>query len=115
LKTVTASPKETGSSLIRVEVVYALPQRQTIVTLDVRPGCTATQAVALSGIEKNISGLDRESLELGIFSRPLNGKDLALPHEYELKDGDRIEIYRPLLVDPKQARLERARKNQTGK
>lgn len=100
---------------IRVEVAYALPSRQEIISLDVRSGCTAREAVALSGIDRLFPGLDLAHLDLGIFSRPLNGQALPLPDAYVLEAGDRVEIYRPLRKDPKQARLERARKTQKDK
>ena len=50
---------------------------------------------------------------MGIFSQPLNGKVLPEPSDYILQSGDRIEIYRPLLIDPKQARLNRAKNKET--
>jgi len=46
---------------------------------------------------------------MGIFSRPLDGKGRPLPAEYVMSAGDRVEIYRPLLIDPKAARLDRAK------
>jgi len=95
---------------INIEVAFALPQRQEIRELVVEQGCTASEAVAKSGIlEKYASFLSPDSEPaMGIFSRPLNGVELPLPADYVLQENDRVEIYRPLEKDPKQARLERA-------
>jgi putative ubiquitin-RnfH superfamily antitoxin RatB of RatAB toxin-antitoxin module len=99
------------SQLIRVEVVFALPDKQSIISLSVERGCTAKQAMELSGFRKNFPGKDFDTLSMGIFSRPLNGIELPLPEEYVLEENDRVEIYRPLARDPKQTRLDRAKKN----
>ena len=97
-----------ASCLIRVEVAYALPERQRIIALDVPQGCTAFDAVLKSGITVEFPDIDPGHAEMGIFSHNLDGKTLPLPMQYQLKAGDRVEIYRPLLLDPKQARLLRA-------
>jgi putative ubiquitin-RnfH superfamily antitoxin RatB of RatAB toxin-antitoxin module len=99
---------ETAPQLITVEVAYALPERQRIIALCVKPGCTAYEAVLQSGILKEFPDIDPEQSDMGIFSHNLDGKSLPLPKEYQLKPKDRVEIYRPLLLDPKQARLLRA-------
>ncbi len=99
---------DSALQLITVEVAYALPERQRIVALEVKPGCTAYEAVLQSGILKEFPEIDPEQADMGIFSHNLDGKSLPLPKEYQLKPGDRVEIYRPLLLDPKQARLLRA-------
>ena len=101
-----------GQDEIKVEVAFALPERQEIIALTVAPGCTALDAVELSGIKLKFPALDSDSLALGVFSRPLNGVVLPLPGEYVLEEGDRVEIYRPLLHDPKHARIERVRNEQ---
>src|SRR5690349_17936408 len=85
--------------LISVEVAYALPERQRIVVLEVRQGCTAYEAVLQSGILKEFPEIDPEQVDMGIFSHNLDGKSLPLPKEYRLKPKDRVEIYRPLLLD----------------
>lgn len=100
----------TTDSLINVEVAYALPERQCIKALQVRQGCTALEAVRQSGIAQEFAGIDVETAAMGIFSRNLDGHGLPLPSQYQLKAGDRVEIYRPLLVDPKTARQLRAAK-----
>lgn len=93
-----------------VEVAYALPQRQRIISLQVPAGCTAYEAVLRSGIVREFPELDPETADMGIFARNLDGKVLPLPKEYRLKPRDRVEIYRPLLADPKAARQARAAK-----
>ena len=83
---------------MKVEVVYARPRSARSVRLDLPAGATLRDALAASGFE-----LDREKQAFGIF-----GKRTALGHP--LTEGDRVEIYRPLAVDPKEARRLRARK-----
>lgn len=96
--------------MITVEVAYALPERQEIIALDVEKGCTALEAVRLSGIIENFPEINLEALEMGVFSKHLDGKALPLPEVYQLQARDRVEIYRPLLLDPKEARALRAQK-----
>ena len=96
---------------IAVEVAYATPEKQKIIELLVPEGTTARQAVEQSGIDREFPDIDLNS-PMGIFSRPLDGKDLPLPEDYVLSARDRVEIYRPLIIDPKQARLARAKKKQ---
>lgn len=96
--------------LLTVEVAYALPDRQLIKTLQVASGCSALEAVRQSGIALDFPGIDIDVADMGIFSKALDGKTLPLPQHYMLRSGDRIEIYRPLLADPKVARLQRAAK-----
>lgn len=96
--------------MIVVEVAYALAERQKIVTLEVEEGCTALEAVKRSKIAEAFSEIDLESAKMGVFSKHLDGKMLPLPNEYQLKAQDRVEIYRPLLLDPKAARALRAKK-----
>lgn len=95
---------------IEVEVAYALPERQTIIAMTVTPGTTALEAVHRSGILTQFPDIDPASLAIGIFSRPLDGSVNPSPQEYILQPRDRVEIYRPLLIDPKEARLARAAK-----
>ncbi len=97
---------DTGT--IRVEVAYALPERQCIVVLNVPHGTTAFEAVIKSGITAEFPDIDPDNADMGIFSHNLDGKSLPLPRDYRLQAGDRVEIYRPLLLDPKEARLLRA-------
>ncbi|HBO4613082.1 TPA: RnfH family protein [Pseudomonas aeruginosa] len=88
---------------IAVEVVYALPERQALLRLSVPAGTSAREAVLLSGIAEAFPGLDVQGCPLGIF-----GKLLARPEERVLEAGERVEIYRPLIADPKEVRKQRA-------
>ena len=96
--------------LIPVEVAYATPDKQTLLSLQVPEGTTALEAVRQSGIADQYSAIKLDQDPMGIFSNLLNGKDWPLPAEYALQPNDRVEIYRPLQIDPKQARMARARK-----
>ncbi|WOJ96571.1 RnfH family protein [Congregibacter brevis] len=88
--------------VISIEVVYALPERQSIIKLSVPEGTTAFAAAQQSGIEKQFDDLTLgEDTRLGVFGH------LAAQTQV-LRDGDRVEIYRPLLADPKEVRKERA-------
>lgn len=86
---------------MRVEVVYALPGGAEVVVLDLPEGSSVGQALAASGIDARHRGIDLT--RLGVFGRRV-GPDSRLA------DGDRLEIYRPLAVDPKEARRRRARR-----
>ncbi|EPK5777023.1 RnfH family protein [Pseudomonas aeruginosa] len=88
---------------IAVEVVYALPERQALLRLSVPAGTSAREAVLASGIAEAFPGLDVQGCPLGIF-----GKLLARPEERVLEAGERVEIYRPLIADPKEVRKQRA-------
>lgn len=96
--------------MIAVEVAYALPDKQKIVELLVKPGTTALQAVKQSGIDKEFPEIDVEAAKMGIFGQALGTKGLKKAHEHELQAGDRVEIYRPLISDPKEVRRKRAEK-----
>ncbi len=86
---------------LTVEVVYALPQKQQLIQLQLAFGATAKDAVVQSGISRIFPEIDIEALTLGIYSQHIET-------DYELKEGDRVEIYRPLLADPKEVRKRRA-------
>ena len=103
------------SNEFQVEVVYASPTKQRLVTLTVEQGTTAVEAVRLSNIVKDFPEIEIDNLDLGIFSQPLDGKWRPLPHEYSVQNLDRIEIYRPLTIDPMQARLARAEEKRLAK
>ncbi|WP_298449282.1 RnfH family protein [uncultured Marinobacter sp.] len=91
--------------MLRVEVAYARPDRQEIISVQVPDGATAVDAARLSGIAAIFPEIDVDSINMGIF-----GKVIKKPSDHELRDGDRVELYRPLQIDPKQARLNRAKK-----
>ena len=94
-----------AKGVIRVEVVYALAGRQQLLCLDVPAGISAREAVLRSGMVEHFPELDLAGCPLGIF-----GKALPNPDERMLEDGDRVEIYRPLIADPKEVRKQRAAK-----
>ena len=94
--------------LITVEVAYALPHRQQLLALKVAPGTTAYEAVRQSGIVQQFP--EMENVKMGIFGQALGTKGLNPPKTYVLEAGDRVEIYRPLTVDPKEIRKRRAAK-----
>ena len=93
---------------MEVEVVYALPDKQTVVTLAVPSGTTLMQAVVRSGILATYPEIDSATMTVGIFGRRAG-------FETVLKERDRIEIYRPLAADPKRARIKRARRSLLGR
>lgn len=88
------------SDMITVEVAYARPERQLIQALEVAPGTTAEQAIAQSGILDVFPEIDLAKNKIGIFGK-LTKKDAIL------KAGDRVEVYRPLIADPKEVRRKR--------
>jgi len=91
------------SETIDVEVAYALPDKQSIVPLTVPEGTTALAAAQQSGLDEQYEGLSLEDAKLGIFGK-------AVAHTQVLRAGDRVEIYRPLIADPKEVRKARAAK-----
>ncbi len=88
---------------IRVEVCHALPDRQWLITVDLPAGSTLAEAIRRSGLTRELPGLDLHRDAVGLF-----GERATL--DTVLRDGDRVEIYRPLLVDPKEIRRRRALK-----
>lgn len=101
---------ETQQQTILVEVAYALPERQKIIELTVPVGTTALQAVQQSGIVEAFPAIDLATAKMGIFSQVLGNRGLPSAAEYALQSRDRVEIYRPLIIDPKEARRRRAEK-----
>ncbi|AYC31634.1 RnfH family protein [Pseudomonas cavernae] len=90
---------------IAVEVVYALADKQVLMRLSLPYGTTVRQAAERSGLDAHFPGLDLRGCPLGIF-----GKAVARPEERVLEEGERVEIYRPLIADPKEVRKQRAAK-----
>lgn len=91
------------ADLLHVEVCYAVPLREMFRDLTVEQGTTIEQAIARSGILNAVPGIDLARQPVGIF-----GKKRAL--DTVLREGDRIEIYRALVADPKTARRRRSAK-----
>ncbi len=92
-----------GSDRLSVEVVFAAPDRQMLVTLQLPANATVRQAALQSGLQAYFPELNLAEAPLGLF-----GKVVASPDTQPLEEGDRVEIYRPLLADPKEARKRRA-------
>lgn len=90
--------------LLNVEVVYALPDRQKLIALRVAEGTTMFDAALQSGIAGFFPELDLDRAAMGVFA-----KVEANPKTRVLAEGERVEIYRPLIIDPKDNRKERAR------
>lgn len=86
---------------IQVEICYALRDRQWLLRLSVPVGATLEQAIALSALSEQIPELIVDPKRVGIFSK-------IKPMSTILQQGDRVEIYRPLLADPKESRRRRA-------
>jgi uncharacterized protein len=87
--------------MINVEVIYALVDQQKTVRLQVEEGCTVKEAIEKSGLLSDFHEIDLSKNKLGIWNK------LAKP-DAVLRDRDRIEIYRPLIADPKEVRKQRA-------
>ncbi|MFB0713565.1 RnfH family protein [Buttiauxella noackiae] len=88
---------------IKVEVVYALPEKQYLLKVRLAQDSTVEQAIAASGILELRTDIDLAKNKVGVFSRPVKLTDTV-------NDGDRVEIYRPLIADPKELRRQRAEK-----
>ena len=89
--------------LLEVEVAYALLERQFLKAIKLERGATVREAIVASGVLSEFPQIDLESASVGIFSKRIT---LDTP----LSDGDRVEIYRPLLVSPTEARRLRAQR-----
>lgn len=87
--------------MINVEIVYALKDRQKVVRLNVEAGCTVQKAIERSGLLQEFPEIDLAANKVGIWNK-------LAKLDVELRDHDRIEIYRPLIADPKEVRKRRA-------
>ena len=87
--------------MIHIIVAYATPTKQVEIPVEVEENCTVALAIQRSGVLQQFPDINLAQATVGIYS-----KRVAL--DAGLRDGDRIEIYRPLKIDPKQARLLRA-------
>jgi uncharacterized protein len=86
---------------ITVEVAYALPKQQLIIPIKVQNGCSAEDAVKMSGILQKFPEIDLTKNQLGVFGK-------VTKNDTPLRHLDRVEIYRPLIADPKAVRRQRA-------
>jgi len=91
------------SNMICIEVVYGLPDRQSLLEVSVELGTSAETAIMASGILKMYPEIDLSTNKIGIWNRTVKLTEA-------LKPNDRIEIYRPLIADPKEVRKRRAEK-----
>ncbi len=88
---------------MHIEVVLAMPEKQELIMLDLAADATVADAIAQSGIVAKFDGFELDEAKVGIF-----GQKVSMAQT--LRDGDRVEIYRPLLADPKEVRRQRALK-----
>ena len=86
---------------INIEVSWGDTKKQILLALEVKAGTTLLEAIELSGIREQIPEIEIDAAHLGIFSR-------KKPPDFVLREGDRVEIYRPLVADPKEIRRKRA-------
>ena len=86
---------------LRIELIYALPEKQQLVSLQLPAGSTVREAIDASGLLQKHPEIDLARNKIGIFGK-LTKPDAAL------RDQDRVEIYRPLIADPKEVRKQRA-------
>lgn len=87
---------------IDIEVAYALPDKQLILYLSIDEDVTPREALKLSELKDHFSDLDLDTIDIGVFGK-------AIKNNYKLQQGDRIELYRPLIADPKEVRKKRAK------
>lgn len=92
-----------AEKLITIEVAYAKPEQQVIISLEMPEDTTVEQTIKASGILEQFPEIDTSDLKVGIFGNVCKLERL-------IREGDRIEVYRPLIHDPKDARRERASK-----
>ena len=90
-----------SANRIHVEVVYALPDRQSLLKVNVPEGSTVDAAIQASGVLEAFPEIDLARNKVGIFSK-------LVKLDEPVRDRDRIEIYRPLIADPKEVRRKRA-------
>jgi len=91
-------------NLLRVEVVYALPDQQVLTLLEVEEGASVREAIESSGILRQFPEIELVQGRVGIFGKPVDPNSL-------LRDGDRVEIYRSLEADPKETRRRRVKRS----
>lgn len=91
---------DSPAGTIAVEVAFAEPHRQFLRRVELPAGATVGDAIRASGVEREC-GIEASALDAGIWSKPAS-------RDATLREGDRVELYRPLRVDPKEARRRRA-------
>lgn len=90
-----------GEGAMAIEVVYALPETQAVISMEVPEGTTVAEAIARSGLAERFPHAALEVRPVGLHGR-------IVSRDTPVCEGDRVEIYRPLAADPKQARRQRA-------
>jgi len=89
------------SVTIQVEVVFALPDRQLLLTISLVKGATVADAIRMSGLGDSFPDARLDELQVGVWGRPVD-------RTHQLQSGDRVEIYRSLEIDPREARRQLA-------
>ena len=82
---------------ITVELVLGVPDRQELVAVELEAGATVTDVVAASDIQRHFPELSVADLAIGVWGR-------EVPRNHVVREGDRVELYRPLAIDPREAR-----------
>lgn len=95
--------EESSPQNIRVEVVLAMPERQELVELELAAGSTVAEAITRSKIVERFEGFELDLEKVGVFGKKTSPDEV-------LREGDRVELYRPLIADPKEVRRQRAKK-----
>ena len=95
-----------GDKKIRIEVAYATPEKQLILVVEIDASTSPREALKISEIKHEFPEIDLENAKIGIFGK-------LITDSYQLKEKDRIEIYRPLLADPKEVRRRLAAEGKT--
>lgn len=89
------------TTMLNIEVAYALPDKQTVISLQVEQGTTIEQAIRQSGVLELFPQIDMAKNKFGIFGKLKKTDELV-------REGERVEIYRSLIADPKVVRKQRA-------
>ena len=97
-----------NAAMINVEVIYALPERQPLLRIRLAEGATVEDAIRQSGVLDTFPDIDLARNKVGIFSKLVKLDEV-------LRDKDRVEIYRPLIADPKEVRRKRAEEGKVTK
>jgi len=93
--------RQDSQQTIRIEVVLAMPDQQELVVLEVSAGTTVAEAISTSGLPGRFEGIELDLSKVGIFGHKVSPEQVLRP-------GDRVEIYRSLIADPKEVRRQRA-------
>lgn len=87
---------------MKVELVYVGTGRQELLELEVDDGCTAGDLIAISSMVDRFPDEPIANADIGVWGQ-------SVARDYRLRDGDRVEIYRPLILDPREARMQRVK------